>query len=186
MLEILNNIDHDLFIFLNGLNNDFFDVIMQYISGKLTWIPLYAFLLYLVIRKHKWKALWFVLFVIVLITISDQTSLFFKHHFERLRPCHDPELESMVHYFRCGGKYSFFSAHASNTFALASFVFLSFRERKYLYLRIIFIVFASLNAYSRVYLGVHFPGDVLFGAFMGIIIGSALGFLWLYTYKKLP
>ncbi len=188
MLETLLELDRELFFFLNGINNSFFDIIMTYISKRLTWVPLYAFLLYLMIREYKWKTLWLVLFVILLITLSDQGSGWFKDFFERLRPSRDPSIMDMIHLpaGRRGGSYGFVSAHAANTFALAGFVTLLFKGKNFLYLRIIFFTYASLNAYSRIYLGVHYPGDVIGGTILGLIIAWAVGYLWCKLQEKLP
>ncbi|MBS4013140.1 MAG: phosphatase PAP2 family protein [Bacteroidetes bacterium] len=176
-MEFILNLDRELFFFLNGLNNSFFDVVMSSISGRLTWIPLYAFLLYLLIRKYKWKTIWIVLAIILLTFLADQTANLFKASFQRLRPCQDDEINHMVHFLSCGGRYGFISGHAANTFALATFVAFLFKDRSFLYLRIIFFSYAALNAYSRIYLGVHYPGDVIAGALVGSMLGMGMYFL---------
>ena len=98
MIETLNSWDTDLFLALNGAHNSFWDFIMWWASNKLIWIPLYAFFLFLIIRVFKWKSIWILLSVAILITLSDQLSVhLFKNIFQRLRPCHEPLLDGLVH-----------------------------------------------------------------------------------------
>ena len=181
MLETLNTWDTNLFLFLNGLHSPFWDRVMWVITGKLTWLPLYLFMLGWLIRNFRWKVLVLILFVTALITLSDQSSVhLFKEVFQRLRPCHNPQISNLVHIVngKCGGQYGFVSSHAANTFAIALFSLLLLKNRYYT----IFIIFwASLVSYSRVYLGVHYPGDILGGA----LVGSILGILVHWSYKIL-
>ncbi len=126
-----------------------------------------------------------ILFLLILILISDQTSNLFKNYFERLRPCHDEQIFNSMRLVKnsCGGLYSFFSAHASNSFALASFFFLVYYKiikRKI----ILFFILASLVSYSRVYIGVHYPLDIIIGAFFGFTSGFILFKFWEIRFKK--
>jgi undecaprenyl-diphosphatase len=130
MMAYLNQLDTQLFLFLNSLHLPFLDPVMILISGKLTWIPLYLFLLVLIIRYFKWQSVMILLFVALLITVSDQVSVkIFKYVFERPRPCHEPDLQALIHLptGNCGGAYGFISSHAANSFALAGFLFLLLR-----------------------------------------------------------
>jgi undecaprenyl-diphosphatase len=135
-------------------------------------VPFYLILLFLIIRKYQWQSLLILLFVAVLISLSDQLSVrAFKFVFERPRPCHDSDLQPLIHLpsGECGGAFGFVSSHAANSFALAGFVW--FLLRQY-YSKIGWILFlwASGVAYSRVYLGVHYPGDILGGALLGLAV----------------
>ena len=185
MNDLLVSFDTWLFLLLNSLHLEALDPIMVIISGKFTWIPLYVILLLLVIKKHQIKSMLIVVpFIVLLITSSDQISVhLFKNLFERLRPCHNPDLDDFIHLLgNCGGKYGFLSSHASNTFALATFLILLMKQRAYLYA---LIFWAGLVSYSRIYLGVHYPADILAGACLGILIGMLFWNLFIKTNGKL-
>ena len=185
MIEWLSEIDRKIFLILNGINSDWADQIMLFLSGKWEWAPLYLLLLYLVFSKYKWKGLWFVIVIGLTITLSDQiTSGFMKPFFERLRPSRDPSLEGLVHLVDgyTGGEYGFASSHASNSFAIATLMFLCLRDK---YSRLIWLfLWAFLVSYSRLYLGVHYPLDLLAGAGVGTIIAWLLSKVWLGISRK--
>ncbi|MBO4567574.1 MAG: phosphatase PAP2 family protein [Bacteroidales bacterium] len=176
---MLNDLDHQLFLFLNGLHVDWLDPVMTFISSETGWIPFYAVLVFLVFYKYRWKGLWVMLGVAVLITCSDQISAHvFKPIFQRLRPCYDPLIEDLVHLpsGKPGGHYGFISSHAANTFALASFIYMTMRKH-YKKIGWLMFVWAAVVSYSRIYMGVHFPGDIICGAAVGLILGFGIGYL---------
>lgn len=179
MIETLIEWDIQLFLFLNDLHVDWLDPIMKAITGKYLWIPLYVMILAVMIRKLKWRSIYIMIAFALLITLADQSaSGFFKPFFERLRPCHNPDIQEMVHTLKhCGGQYGFASSHASNTFALAIFLWLIYRN---MFGRIM-IGWAVLVSYSRIYAGVHYPGDIIMGAILGWI--SAL--IVYHLYKRI-
>lgn len=184
MLEQIIQWDKELFLILNGWNSGFWDVMMYNISNKLIWIPLYLLFLYWLIRFYKKDAIWIILALFLVITLSDQLSVHgFKNVFLRLRPCHDPDLSGLVHIVKdkCGGQYGFYSSHATNHFALAVFFLLVFKNR-IRYFTPVILIWAAIVAYSRIYLGVHFPADVIAGAMMGSLIGW-LGYFSLRKVK---
>ena len=171
MLETLNSIDAQVFLFLNGFHSDFWDPVMWQITKFITWIPLYLVILYLVFKKFKWKGLWILLFIVIVVTLTDMLSFHaFKKVFQRLRPCHDPSLAHLVHMVgnKCGGYYGFISSHASNAFGVAVFSAFLLKQR---WVTALMISWAFLIAYSRIYLGAHFPGDVLCAALLGTVVG---------------
>ncbi|MCB0805117.1 MAG: phosphatase PAP2 family protein [Bacteroidales bacterium] len=172
MLERLASWDRQLLLFINGHHNDFLDIIMFYASNKFIWIPLYVILVFVIFRIYGMKSIWILLTAVLLIAASDLISVHaFKNVFERLRPCHEPDLEGLIHTVRgkCGGKYGFYSSHATNHFALAGF--LSFiLSKKISWFPVLIFVWAAFVSYSRIYLGAHYPGDVLAGAFAGLIL----------------
>lgn len=175
LIHTLKNWDQELFLALNGAHNGFWDFVMWWASDKFIWIPVYLLFLYL-LWKHHGRKIWIILFFAsLLVFLSDQVSVhFFKNVFQRLRPSHEPALEGMVHIVNNyrGGQYGFYSSHASNVFAVAVFVISLLPKRPVTILLI--IGWALLIAYSRIYLGVHYPGDVLAGALAGSILAYFL------------
>jgi undecaprenyl-diphosphatase len=182
MLGRLLELDKDLFMIINSHHNGFWDFVMYWLSNSEIWIPLYLFFIYLIIRKYRWFSLIIIVFAAILITVSDQSSVhLFKNMFIRLRPCHDPGLANLVHLVngKCGGEYGFVSSHAVNMFALSVFLIHFLGNKVFTPL---ILIWAAAICYSRVYLGAHYPGDVLCGAIWGSIIGLILARMSLYLY----
>lgn len=168
-MEWIEELDRTLFLLVNGAHSAALDEIMWFVSGKLGWIPFYLILLFFVVRKYGKKSLIILIAIAVLITLSDQVSVhLFKNVFERYRPCHNLEIQDMVHLVnnKCGGKYGFVSSHSANVFALATIIGLLFSRGVLIFM----FAWATLVAYSRVYLGVHYPLDVFVGAIVGVLL----------------
>ena len=177
MTEDILNLDTELFIYLNSLGFPLFDNFWIFLSTKEANVLFYSTLLFLYFFKRslkfKFSELFYLLILIAfMITITDQTANLFKDSFQRLRPCYNEMIKDSLRLVKesCGGKYGFFSAHASNSFTLAVFFGLLYKK-KFKYLIYFSLLYASLISYSRIYLGVHFPLDILFGAAFGLIIG---------------
>ncbi len=181
MLEHLEALDRSAFLAINGWYAAWADELMLLVSGKSTWIPLYVFLLVLLQRRLGWRGLaWSVPVLGLMVLCSDQGSVqLFKESVHRLRPCHEPTLSGMVHLVPegCGGQYGFVSSHAANHSAIAFFMIGILGGRPRWSIPAL-VIWAALVGYSRIYLGVHYPGDVLvgslFGASVGIIFAVAL------------
>jgi undecaprenyl-diphosphatase len=185
-MDWIRNLDTRLFLFLNGYHNETWDSIMWWISGKTTWWPLYLVLLLFLAWKKKWQLVPMILFIAGVVALTDQTSVhLFKSVFQRLRPCHEPALHGLVHLVndRCGGKYGFISSHAANSFGLAFLLIPWVRKR---WFTTVMVVWAIAVSYSRIYLGVHYPGDLIAGAIWGAGCGLLLFLLFRLLLQKLP
>jgi len=171
LIESLVEFDKQLLLVLNSLHTPFFDEVMWIFSAKFTWIPLYLTVLFFIFKRYRWQGAVLLVLLILTITAADQISVrLFKNVFERLRPCHEPDIMNMVHSVHnyCGGQFGFVSSHAANTAAFAVFTMLVFKQKMY---TIGIIIWAIVVSYSRIYLGVHYPGDILGGFLLGIFCG---------------
>jgi undecaprenyl-diphosphatase len=181
---MLEHLDQQLFLFLNSINSPFWDQVMWIISATFTWVPLYLAILIALGIAYKRKILVLLLIIIIAITISDQLSVFIKNSVHRMRPCHEPAIEGLVHIVKngCGGLYGFVSSHASNAFTAAVLSLMLIR-RKWFAFSMIF--WALLVSYSRIYLGVHYPGDVICGSIIGVFTGWGVVELYRFVDRKL-
>ena len=171
MLETLDQIDRNIFLYFNGKYTHFSDQLWLAITNTNSWIPLYIILILLIIKKFGKESLWLFGGLVLVVLASDQfTSTLMKPFFERLRPCHNPEFAHLVHVAKsCGGMYGFASSHAANTFGVAMFIWLAMKN----YYPVIWVLFAwsALVAFSRVMVGVHYPGDIIVGSLVGMCFG---------------
>lgn len=186
MLEQLVLYDRELFLFLNGLGTETWDGFWMFMTKTRNSAPLYLLLLYLVYKNFGMKQTLIVLVgTALLITCTDQLSNFFKYGVGRLRPCHDPEVSGIMRLVKsyCGGQFSYFSAHAANSFGPAMFFTLLFKGRVR-FIGFILIVWALIVGYSRIYIGVHYPLDVLTGIGMGALFGWVFAKLTIFAFQK--
>ncbi len=173
MLEQLVELDKEFFLYLNGLGTPFWDAFWLTYTAKIHWIPFYGLLGYLMYKKLNTKMFVLTLVVIaLLISFTDQITNVFKHGIQRFRPCHEPGVQEIMRLVRdtCGGRYGFFSGHSSNSMGLAIFVGLALKN-KYKYLIFIMIIWALAMGYSRIYVGAHYPLDVVCGQIFGALSG---------------
>lgn len=183
MIEGLNNLDKSLFLFLNAFHANWLDPVMVFLSGQLVWVPFVGYFIWLAFRSLDRKKAWlFVLFLVLAIIASDVTSSYMlKNLVTRFRPCRDLDLKPLIYSFgqRCGGKFGFVSSHAANSFALVIFSLKALNIRKNLMLGLVLL--PLIVSYSRVYLGVHYPGDILGGAVVGVWWGWFLSWVFRET-----
>lgn len=186
MIDFLNDLDKQVFLFLNGIHNGMFDFIMWWFSDKLIWVPFYLYLIYKIVRQYGWESIAILLSVAILVALSDQISSVIKENVARFRPSHDPVLEEHVHTLRgyLGGSYGFVSSHAANSFALVYFLY-KFLKLDNTFLGPILILWAFLVSYSRIYIGVHYPGDIIGGAFLGLALSWIVVHLYQFVFTRL-
>ena len=177
-MEEIISFDQRLLLALNGSESTYVDNIFLMITSISTWIPLLLLLLYILFKNRPWReVLFFVIFLTLLLVVADRfTSGFCKPYFHRFRPSHEPALQGLVDLVngKRGGLYGFISGHASNGFAICTFIALYLRRKAVTFP---LILWACLSSYSRIYLGLHYPGDILCGALFGIFMG--------YTFHRL-
>jgi membrane-associated phospholipid phosphatase len=184
----LQRLDENLFKAVNhNWSNPLFDAVMPFLRKSNNWFPLYALLLVFVLVRFKWKALWWILFFIITVSLTDSIGTYvFKYGFQRIRPCNEPGmLEQLRLLVVCPSGYGFMSNHAANHFGMATFLFLSFRHLFKTWMWIAFLWAGSI-AYAQVYVGVHYPMDIICGAGWGILAGSFTGYLYNRFFGPLP
>jgi undecaprenyl-diphosphatase len=172
--------EQQLFFAINQAHSDFLDGLMIIVSGKFTWVPLYLLLLFYIWKYYKIRVIEIFIYIVVIIGLTDQSSVLLKNYFERLRPCHETSLQSLIHLADgCGGKFGFVSSHAANSMALTVFMLLLFSSISSRY-RWLMLIYTLIIGYSRVYLGAHYPSDVLGGYGLGALIAI----VFYYTLKS--
>lgn len=182
MIEYLDNLDKQLLLYLNGMHTPFFDTLMWYVSKTATWSLMLITLIFILFRDNWRKAIFVLIGIAFTITLADQISSgIIKDTIERLRPTHNPEIGFLVHIVNGykGGLYGFVSSHAANTIGVATFISLLFKHK---ILTISIFLWAIIISYSRIYLGVHYVGDIIGGICVGLISGY-IGFR-IYQYAK--
>ena len=184
MLDRIKQIDTELLIFLNNLGDESWDPIWIAITDKFTFLPLFLLIIFLLFKKNGIKGLFIILlFISFLILFTDQFTNLVKDFTQRLRPCRLDELQNLLRdiNIRCG-KYGFFSAHAANSISVAVFILNCVNESVKKYLKPILILWVLFFSYSRIYLGVHYPLDTIFGLTFGLLSGYL--FTCIYNHFK--
>lgn len=182
--ESLEKWDREIFLKVNGdWTLPVLDSLLPFLRHAYTWTPLYLFILVFVLVNFRKHSVWWIVFFICTVALTDMTGTYvFKHNFQRLRPCGDPEFSSLVRLLvdHCGG-YGFTSNHAANHFGMAAFIFITFRH---IFRNWVWIAFAwaFFIAYSQVYVGLHYPLDVIAGGLVGVIMGFSMGSIFNKRY----
>ncbi len=183
-MDQLITLDKQWLLLINSMYSQFGDAFFYMFTQTITWVPLYVVIAWAFLRHQGAKGIVSILFIALVITLCDQiASSIFKDLFERFRPSHDPVLKNLVHIVadKRGGLYGFFSSHAANSFGLAFFTILIFRNYVY---TISILIWAILNSYSRIYLGLHFPGDILAGLLCGLIVALLMYQVYLWAIPR--
>lgn len=181
MLDLLLELDISILEFIHQqLHYPILDAFLPYWREKTTWIPLYLFIIFYTIWKERWRGLLILIALIATVGLADtMSSRVIKKQVERLRPCNDVEVkDDILLLVDCGSGYSFTSSHATNHFAIAVFVLLLWGKR-FRWLPILAVTWASIISFSQVYVGVHYPLDVMAGA----ILGSLTAYLGFSIYR---
>ena len=170
LLDKIIQYDKELLVFINGMGSENWDGFWLLITNQLSWIPLYLLFFYLIFKVYGWKkGLGLVLLTALLVTFSDQFTVFLKNYFERLRPNRDPSINGIIRILKNNSSFSFVSGHATTSSAVTLMMHLTIR--KYYKHTLLFFIWPIMFSYSRMYLGVHFPLDVTMGAILGLLIG---------------
>ncbi len=170
-METIKQIDQSLLLFLNSFHNAFWDKAVTIFTSIEIWIPFYLLIIYFIIKTYKRNSIYILILIGLSIVLSDQFSGLIKNLVQRLRPTQDPVLGSVVHnVYDRGGAYGFFSAHAANTFTMAVITAKLFKNQIY---TILIFTWAVLVSYTRIYIGLHYPGDILTGWIWGFLAGLA-------------
>lgn len=177
-METLLQADRELLLYLNSVHAPLWDNFFWIFTSIPVWIPFYLAIVFVFFKRFEACGLWPLLALVFVILLCDQiSSSFFKEFFERLRPSHEPSLEGIVRLVngKKGGKFGFVSSHAANSFGLAMFTALLFRKW---YFSLVIFLWALVNSYSRIYMGLHYPGDIIGGLLLGLLCGTFV--YWLY------
>ena len=187
MLDYFLELDKHALLFINSNNSPVWDTIMFWITYKWTWIPLYIILvIVLIYRERSFRVIITLIFAALVVTFCDQLAVFVRGVVERPRPTHEPELAHLLHLVTNpltgnpikGGQFGFFSAHAANSFGVAAYLSYQFKNYRW---TIFLFAWATVLSYSRMYLGVHYPLDIICGALTGALIGIVCFFLKVKT-----
>ncbi|MCZ8090695.1 phosphatase PAP2 family protein [Flavobacterium sp.] len=179
MFEKIIDLDKEVLVYLNTLGSETYDGLWLIITKQIYWTPFFLFIFYLLQKKIGWKKFgYYILSTAVLLLICDQTVNLFKYGFERLRPVNDTEINGLLRIVKTSKSFSFFSGHATNS--MASTVFMVMVLRKYYKHAYLLFLFPLIFAYSRIYLGLHFPTDIL----TGYVFGATMGFVCYKLYQK--
>ncbi|MBL7965394.1 MAG: phosphatase PAP2 family protein [Prolixibacteraceae bacterium] len=182
-MEVIKQLDQSFFLFLNELHSNFWDKVMFLFSSREIWIPFYALIIYMIVKTYKKNSIYILILIGLSIAVSDQFSGLIKNTVERLRPSNDPAISNLVHIVNeyRGGTFGFFSSHASNSFTIAVIASLLFKRRMF---TITMFIWAILISYTRIYLGLHYPGDILTGWIWGALIGYGFYRLMIFLQQR--
>jgi undecaprenyl-diphosphatase len=181
-MEVIKQIDQSLLLYLNSFHNDFWDKAVTIFTSIEIWVPFYLLIIYYIIKIYKKNSVYILILIGLSIAVSDQFSGLIKNSVERLRPTHDPAIGNLIHnVYSRGGTFGFFSAHAANTFTLAIISARLFKNKMY---TILIFIWAILVSYTRIYIGLHYPGDILTGWIWGFLAGLAFFQLMVIVQRR--
>ncbi len=188
IIEFLTNLDTTIFLALNGMHMPWLDPVMWWLTGKFTWVPLYLLLTWWLFRRFQWRTatVYFVAIILTVVITDQMCGGVLREAIGRLRPANlDNPISPLVHIVNDyrGGNYGFPSCHAANSFGLAVIISLIMRRR---WFTLSILAWAALNSYTRIYLGVHYPGDVFVGACVGVLTGWLMYLLVGYVMRRSP
>ncbi|NLA25530.1 MAG: phosphatase PAP2 family protein [Bacteroidales bacterium] len=183
MFEAIKNLDKEIFLYLNSANSSFFDPIMWFLSGKIIWLIAVAVILFFLFKKYGNKIWIFVIALALCFLLTEQVCNLIKHSVQRYRPSHNLEISFLAHNLNDykGGLYGFPSAHAANSFGLAVLSILLIRRKTF---TVFILIWATLVSYSRIYLGVHYPSDILAGILLACILAFGVFYLLKLILKR--